>query len=159
MRKGATGTATVHIDATPQQVYDLVTDVRRMGEWSPETYKAEWLDGATGPAVGARFRGTNRRGIFRWSTRPRVVVADAGREFTFVTELRGKELTKWTYVFEPDGEGTKLTERFELLRDTSAAINFADKYLLRIEDRTADLVSGMQATLERIKAAAEQPAS
>ena len=56
----------------------MVSDVTRMGEWSPETIRCTWIDGATGPAVGARFKGTNRRGIFRWSTKPEIVVADRG---------------------------------------------------------------------------------
>jgi hypothetical protein len=59
--KGTTGDARVHIDAKPAELYDLVTDVTRMGEWSPECVRCVWLDGATGPAVGARFRGSNRR--------------------------------------------------------------------------------------------------
>jgi uncharacterized protein YndB with AHSA1/START domain len=154
VKPGTTATATVHVDAPPREVYDLVTDVRHMGEWSPETYRAEWIDGATGPAVGARFRGRNRRGFVRWSTTPRVVVADEGREFAFVTELRGRELTRWTYRFEPDGEATLVHESFEII-DSLAVMDVALKYVLRIGDRADDLVDGMQATLHRIKIAAE----
>src|SRR3954471_13280853 len=112
MKKGTTGQASVHVDAPPQAVYDAVTDVTRMGEWSPETVKCEWLDGATRPAVGARFKGTNKRGFVRWSTKPRVVVAEQGREFAFVTEGLGPA-TRWTYRFESatDG-GTDATESF-----------------------------------------------
>ena len=52
---------TVHMNAPPEQVWDLVSDVTRIGSYSPETFEAEWLDGATGPAVGARFRGHVKR--------------------------------------------------------------------------------------------------
>ena len=159
MNKGATGEASIHIDASPEQVYGLVSDVRRMGEWSPECRHCEWLDGATGPAVGARFKGSNRSGVARWSTKPRVVAADAGREFAFATELRGKDLTKWSYRFEPDGDGTKLTESFEMMNDTPGYINFTERYVMRIKDRKADLEKNMQATLTRIKATIESSAA
>ena len=155
MKKGTSGQASVHVDAPTEQVYDVVTDVRRMGEWSPETYKTEWLDGATGPALGARFKGSNRRGIARWSTKPRVTACERPREFSFVTDLLGKDQTKWTYRFEPDGDGTRVTESFELLSDTPAVIRFMDRYVMRIEDRKADLEQAMQQTLDRIKRAVE----
>jgi len=155
MNKGTTGQASVHVDAPPAKVYDTVTDVTRMGEWSPETVRCEWLDGATGPAVGARFKGSNKNGIIRWSTKPSVVVAD-GQEFAFVTEFRGKDSTKWTYRFEPEGDGTKLTESFELMNDMPGAINFLEKHVMRIKDRKANLEQNMQSTLERIKAAVEK---
>src|SRR5689334_11050854 len=103
MKKGTRGEAAVHVDAPPAKVYDVVSDVTRMGEWSPETTRCEWLDGANGPAVGARFKGSNQRGIARWSTKPRVTVADPGREFAFVVGHRGHDQTQWSYRFEPDG--------------------------------------------------------
>ena len=52
---------TIHMSAPPEQVWDLVSDVTRIGSYSPETFEAEWIDGATGPAVGARFRGHVKR--------------------------------------------------------------------------------------------------
>jgi len=155
MNKGTTGQASVHVDAAPAKVYDTVTDVTRMGEWSPETVKCEWLDGATGPTVGARFKGSNKSGIVRWSTKPRVVAAD-GKEFAFVTDFRGEDSTKWTYRFEPDGDGTKVTESFEIMNDVPGMIVFFEKHLMRIKDRKANLEQAMQSTLERIKAAVEK---
>ena len=159
MKKGTTGQASLHVNAAPEKIYELVTDVTRMGEWSPECQHCEWLDGATGPTVGARFKGSNRKGLVRWSTKPRVVVADAGREFAFCTELRGNDLTKWSYRFEPDGDGTKVTESFEMVNDQPATVTFAEKYIMRIKDRKADLERDMLATLERIKATVEGSAS
>ena len=81
--------AQVVIHATPQSIYDLIVDLPRMGEWSPECERVEWAGGATGPAAGARFVGHNRGGPFkrfRWSRHGRVLTADPGREFAFVTE-------------------------------------------------------------------------
>src|SRR3954453_904277 len=155
MKQGTTGHADVQIGLAPEAVYAVVSDVTRMGEWSPETVKCEWLDGASGPAVGARFKGANKSGIVRWSTKPRAVTAD-GAEFAFITEFRGKDSTKWTYRFEPDGDGTKLTESFEFMNDMPGAINFLEKHVMRIKDRKANLEENMQSTLERIKAAVEK---
>jgi hypothetical protein len=126
-----------------------------MGEWSPECRSCEWVGGATGPAVGARFKGSNRRGFARWSTKPRVVVADPGREFAFVVNHLGRGMTKWSYRFEPVSERAKITESFELLRDLPWYFRVADRMVMGIADRKADLEAGMQETLQRIKAAAE----
>jgi hypothetical protein len=153
MKKGATAEAHVHVDAMPVDVYGVVSDVTRMGEWSPETFKCEWIDGATGPVVGARFKGTNKRGFVKWSTKPTVVVADPGREFAFDV---GAD-TRWTYRFDADGAGTVLTESFEMLRDLRWYYAFAERWLMRVEDRRADLERGMATTLERIKRVVEVP--
>ena len=155
MKKGTIGEARVHVDAPPEVLYGIVSDVTRMGEWSPETVRCEWIDGATGPELGARFKGTNKRGVFRWSTKPEVVVAEPGREFSFVTHSAGPS-TKWTYRFEPAADGgTGLVESFETLDDESKLLTLVERRLMRIADRKVDLEAGMQRTLERIKAVAE----
>jgi len=158
MKKGTRGEARIHLSAPPEKVYELVSDVTRMGEWSPETRKCRWLDGATGPAVGARFKGTNQNKFVRWSTTPRVVVADEGREFGFTVPaiIGNKDLTKWTYRFDPASDGgTEVTESFEIVNDLPGYINFGDRYILGIKDRKADLEQAMGKTLERIKRVAE----
>ena len=154
MKAGTKGSATLHIAIAPEKVYALVSDVRRMGEWSPETVHTEWLDGATGPAVGARFKGTNKRGLFRWSTKPTVVALQEGREFAFAVPHRGRDMTKWSYRFEPAGDGTDVTESFEILNDIPWYFNLSER-LMGVKDRRADLEAGMRATLERLKTAAE----
>jgi Polyketide cyclase / dehydrase and lipid transport len=157
VRKGTTSHASVHVGAPPDDVYALVSDVTRMGEWSPETVQCRWLEGAAGPVVGARFKGTNRRGIVRWSTFARVIAADPGREFSFVVTLLTfrREMTKWRYRLEPAADGgTEVTESFELLDDLPWYVAAAER-LMGVGDRKADLQRGMQRTLERMKAAAE----
>ena len=151
MKQGDGAAVSVHVEAPPQVVYDAVSDVTRMREWSPETIRCEWVDGATGPAVGARFKGTNKRGFVRWSTKPVVVVADPGREFTFDV---GPD-TRWSYRFAADGTGTELSESFEMLRDIRWYYALAERWLMRVEDRKADLERGMRETLERIKRVVE----
>ena len=72
---------TVHIAAPPGLVWDLVSDVTRIGDYSPETFEAEWLDGADRLRAGARFRGHVRRngwGPVYWTTCT-VLAADPGR--------------------------------------------------------------------------------
>src|SRR5262249_43597007 len=86
----------VVINAAPEAVYDLVADLPRMGEWSPECVRLEWADGATRPAVGARFVGHNVSGPFglmRWSRHGTVLAASRGEEFAFATEEGGREGT------------------------------------------------------------------
>ena len=151
MQKGATAEVHVHVARSPEVVYGVVSDVTRMGEWSPETVKCEWLDGASMPAVGVRFKGTNKRGLVRWTTKPTLVVADPGREFAFevANDIR------WTYRFDPDGTGTRLSESFEMLRDIRWYYAFAERWLMGVKDRRADLERAMATTLERIKRVVE----
>lgn len=155
MKKGTKAEVHVYVDAPPQVVYGVVSDVSRMGEWSPETIKCDWLEGATGPAVGARFKGANKRGFVTWSTKPTVVIADPGREFAFEV---GTD-TRWTYRFDADGARTRLTESFEMLRDLRWYYALAERWLMRVKDRRADLERGMTVTLERIKRVVESEAS
>jgi hypothetical protein len=155
MKKGEGGEAHVHVNASPEVVYGVVTDVTRMGEWSPETFKCEWLDGATGPEVGARFKGTNKRGFVRWSTKPVVRVAEPGREFSFDA---GAD-TRWTYRFEAEDGGAKVTESFEMLRDLPWYYGLAERWLMRVHDRRSDLERAMATTLDRIKTVVEADAA
>src|SRR3954454_3063250 len=108
MKKGTTGEADVIVAAAPDAVYALVSDVTRMGEWSPETIKCEWLDGATNGVPGARVKGTNKRGFIRLGNKPEGAEGERGRVFSFETKSAGPS-TRWTYTFEAaPGGGTKL---------------------------------------------------
>jgi hypothetical protein len=152
----ASDTVSLEIAAEPQRVYDLVTDITQMGRWSPECVGGVWLDGATGPAVGARFRGRNKRGVARWSTTNTVVAADPGREFAFETKQSGM---RWRYRFEPahDGAATVVTESREPWRDKKPMIArvFTALALGGNDDHDDELRDGMLETLQRVKAAAE----
>ncbi len=141
------GEATIHIDATPEAVYALVSDITRMGEYSPECVKAEWVEGATGPAVGAKFKGHNKIGRFlRWSTTPEVTEAEPGRVFAF----RTKE-TIWRYRFEAAADGgTGVTETFE-----TTSYGKLMQLVSPEKKRQPQIVDGMRQTLARLKAAAE----
>ncbi|HEX3979858.1 MAG TPA: SRPBCC family protein [Acidimicrobiales bacterium] len=141
------------IRATAEKVYDLVADLPRMGEWSPECQQVEWTDGSTEPVVGATFVGHNKggpAGLMRWSRRGRVLAAERGRSFAFVTEEGGRESTEWRYTFEQVEGGTRVTESYNVRWIPTWA---------RIVDvptnRCKELAEAMEHTLDRLKAAAE----
>ena len=144
--------ATVTIAAPPEAVWDLVTDISRMGEWSPETTSCRWLGKRKGPEVGARFVGFNKRGWARWATTVRVVEAERGRSFAFRVDGIG---VRWGYVFEPEGDGTRLSETRDLSGARIPVVKALSVFVGGMDGHADELRAGMQATLERIKAAAE----
>lgn len=147
------GSVTVHMDAPPEKVWDLVSDVTRIGEFSPETFEAEWIDGATGPAVGAKFRGhvkRNERGPVYW-TKCTVTACEPGREFGFGVGVGNRFVNSWKYQLEPSGGGTDVTESFAL--DDNIGTRIYWKLLGRLRGRTNE--RGMRTTLERMKAVVE----
>ena len=147
---------TVHMSAPPERIWDLVSDVTRIGRYSPETFEAEWLDGATGPAVGARFRGhvkRNGKGPIYWTTCT-VVASDPGKEFAFgvgVGSGSGEPVNTWRYQIVPAGDGADVTESFQLADRLPMRVYWA--LLGWARGRTNR--DGMRTTLERIKAEVE----
>lgn len=150
----AMGEAKSHIGASSETVYAMVSDITRMGEWSPENTGGEWLDGASSPAVGTRFKGKNKR-KGGWSTKCTITAATPGREFAFDV---GKGETKWRYRFEPEGDGTDVIESFEIVKEPGAIGRFFTKVGTGLpwSEREADMVRGMETTLANLKAAAER---
>ncbi|QCH25488.1 Polyketide cyclase / dehydrase and lipid transport [Mycobacteroides salmoniphilum] len=153
-RNAMRDSVTVHIAAPADKIWELVSDITNTGKFSPETFEAEWLDGATGPAVGVRFRGhvkRNQKGPVYWTV-CRIVDCDRGRSFGFaVLWPNGKTVNTWRYRFEPAGDGTDVTESFELTPTLSLRIYWA--LLGWARGRTNR--NGMRETLNRIKAVAE----
>lgn len=98
----------------PHAVWSVVTDLPRMGEFSPENVGGEWVKGSTGPALGARYRGLNRKGTSKqWSTKVRVVEFEVDRLFTFdVRSPFGMRVSRWSYVITPTADGCRLTENW-----------------------------------------------
>lgn len=141
------------MDAPADRIWALLSDVTKIGLYSPETFEAQWLDGATGPAVGARFRGhvkRNGRGPIYW-TQCSVKASEPGREFTFAVEAGGKAVNTWSYKLEPAGGGTDVTESFELSPTPLMQIYWA----LFGWTRGKTNERGMRQTLERIKTQVE----
>jgi uncharacterized protein YndB with AHSA1/START domain len=145
--------AEIDIAAPPARVWDLITDLDRMGDWSPECYRCAWMDGGTGPRVGARFKGWNRQDLgpipVRWTTVSTVTAAERGKEFTFTTKQSG---ATWSYTLAPtDDGGTRLVET----RTDGEKPLVAKVFHKVMPGRDEILTDGMTATLERVKAAAE----
>ncbi|XBB70378.1 SRPBCC family protein [Nocardioides sp. WV_118_6] len=147
------GEVTVHMKAPVEDVWALVSDVTRIGEFSPETFEAEWTHGATGPVAGARFRGHVKRngvGPTYW-TPCTVTKADQNEVFEFAVGLDGNALNTWGYRMQAENGGTSVTEYFRL---TPAW--FMRGYWLvlgRLRGKTNE--RGMRTTLERMKAVVE----
>jgi uncharacterized protein YndB with AHSA1/START domain len=152
------GEAAVDIRADPARLWAMVADITRMGEWSPETKRAEWLDGAEGPSVGARFKGFNQRGRSKWSTVCEVIDAVPARSFAFAVGTAAKPQTVWRYRFTPIDEGTRLTESFTLTKPLGIFSRLVTRLTIGVKDRQADLEEGLAATLAAIKRAAESEA-
>jgi hypothetical protein len=146
----------MHMECRPEDVYALVADVTRTPEFSPEILNCTWLDGATEAAVGARFKARNKvPNRPSWNNKPVVTVVDPGHEFAFArTEAFGGTV-EWRYRFEPDGTGTRVTESYEVTKKLSPVGWFIIGTLFARKDRRTDLRSGMEQTLERMRAVAE----
>ena len=145
---------TVHMNATPEQVWALVSDVTRIGEFSPETFEAKWVEPATGPEVGAEFKGhvkRNEKGPIYWTT-CRVKVYEPNEEFTFDVVQSGNTVNTWGYKLAPaDGGGTDVTEFFHL----AEALPLKIYWTLMGWARGKTNRNGMRRTLEAMKAVVE----
>jgi uncharacterized protein YndB with AHSA1/START domain len=144
----------VAVDAPPERVWALVTDITKMGRWSPECTGGEWRSGARGPAVGAKFVGRNQRGLMRWTTHCTVTAAAEPTHFEWRVFESGM---RWGYRFEPSdgGRRTIVTEYREHSRPYPVFVKWVVRTGLLGRDREKMLVDGMRETLERVKAAAE----
>ena len=143
----------VVVACSPEALYDMVADVTRMGEFSP-VCTACWWDDGDGPRAGAWFTGRNQVPGRTWETRSQVIVADRGREFTWVV---GQSWVRWSYTFTPADGGTRVTESWEFL--PAGIARFHDRYgngaPAQIANRTEAAHSGIPATLASLKKAVE----
>jgi hypothetical protein len=147
----------LRVDASTDVLYALVSDVTRTPEFSPEIVRCSWLDGAHGPAVGARFEAVNRTSGGRsWKNKPVVRVADPGREFAFARTEPFAGTIVWRYRFERDGSGTLITESYEVEKPVGRIGWFVIERIFRAGNRREVLRAGMQQTLVRIRDTAQR---
>ncbi len=152
-----TDTVERHIEASPEVLYDFIADVTRTPERTPDIVKCEWLDGATGPAVGARFKATNKQGRGpNWSNKPVVTVADPGKEFTFNRSEPFGGTLEWKHVLTPEGTGTRVTESYTVLKPLHPIGWFIIGTLFGLKDRKTDLHNSMVDSLGRLAEMAER---
>jgi Polyketide cyclase / dehydrase and lipid transport len=141
------------VDASPEDLYDMVSTIERMGEWSPVCTGCWWDEGES-LRVGAWFTGRNETPDRTWETRSEVVAADRGRAFAFVV---GGTWTKWEYTFAPSGDGALVTETWEFLPGGVARFEerFGDDAWNQIANRHASAKKGIPETLIALKRVAE----
>lgn len=148
------GEVSLRMAAPPPVVWDLVSDVTRIGEFSPETFEAEWIRGATGPAAGAQFKGHVRRngvGPTYW-TLCTVTVCEPERRFEWAVGNDTVTANNWGYRLEPDGDGTRVTEYFRI--EPNLPMRLYWLVLGALRGRTNE--RGMRTTLERMRAVVER---
>ena len=148
-----TASASIEVDAPPAVVYDIVSDVTRLPEWAAETERCWWVGGATGPAVGARFRGRNRYRTLPWTTTCTVTAADPGRLFAFAVAIFVVRTALWEYRIEPLAAGCRVTESTKRL--VPAVLSGPVNRALGVRDRDAHNQHNIETTLGRLKAYAE----
>jgi hypothetical protein len=142
------------IEADADALYRMVSDLPRIGEWSPECVSVTWDGEVTVPVAGTTFVGHNAVGPgrrIRYSRHGEVLVADPGREFAFITDEGGRQSTGWRYRFESLGDGrTRVTESYQV-RWIPTWARILDVPL----NRHKELLAGMRATLEKLRVTAE----
>jgi len=141
-----TGSASIDINASPEAVYGILTDLSRISELSPECYQAEWEGDSTGPEVGASYRGYNRAGDNEWDIAVNVVAAEPGRAWAF--EVPSPDApTQWAYAIEATDGGCRVTESFD------APVLAEERF--QEMGRHQMLVANIETTLQNLKTAAE----
>ena len=143
------------INAPAAHVWSMISDVTRMGEWSPETTSCKWLKGATGPAMGAQFSGSNQNGGKKWKTVCKVNDCEPGKSFGFGVHAGPLRLTQWSYHFESveDGRACVVTE--STTNFVPGPITKLGKFISGVKDRESHNRAGMEVTLANLAAAAE----
>lgn len=141
------------IAATPEKIWEMVTDLPRMGEWSPENNGGTWSKGATGPALGASFRGRNTNGKKVWSTSVKVNACEAPSRFSFGLIVGGKNWCDWVYEIEPIPTGVRVTHSWVDHRSKLAST--LGKLISGVADREAHNKANMEVTMDNLAKAAQ----
>ena len=140
------------IAASPDALWKMVSDVTRMGEWSPENTGGTWTKGATGPEVGATFKGANQNGKKSWSTDCTVTESKPGESFVFESKAGPMKIARWSYGFAAAGDATTVTETWTDQR--GGLVKFLGKIISGVADRAEYNKTNMEQTLERLAAVA-----
>lgn len=143
----------IHIAASPARVWALVSDVRRMSEWSPQVDSTRLRRGFDVVGLGTQFTNRNSQGDLIWTTHAEVVRFAAGREIAFRVE---ENWVIWSFAVAPEESGSLLTQRREAPDGVSdLSLELTNGFLGGADAFTASMRAGMRTTLERIKAEAE----
>lgn len=147
-------TGDVMVDASPEEVYGLVSDPIAMAGFAEEFYRARWIRGATEAAVGNWFSGSNRNGWRRWVTHAEVTEAESGRRFAYrVRTPFLVPISCWEYELAPEGAGCRLTVT-NWLRAPRWFVPIAI-FITGQPDRAGTNSANIATTLRRLKAHVE----
>ena len=159
-------TASVEADCEPEAAWALITNIERTGEFSPECVNAKWIDGASGPSVGARFEGTNHVVTtyedndydYTWVRPCTVTVAAPPTRFSYTVGDRydGTPACAWDVEIEPTANGCRITQHFQHRPRGLSGIRHAadadpDRAPEIVQARAQELTDGMSQTLQRMK--------
>ena len=148
-----------HIRASPELLYDLVSDVPRTPEWSPEVASCRWLGDQASAVPGARFSARNRRRWFSWSNKPVVETAERGREFAITRTEPGGGTIRWFYRFRPAINGlTEADLGYQVRRPVPVFLHLLLRALFGVQDLRADLHQNMVTSLQNLAMIAEREA-
>ena len=148
------------IDALPGRVWQLVSDIELMPTMSQELQSVEWLDGAGGPAVGAKFIGRSKHeSLGEWATTSHVIECEPQRVFAWAVEDPANPTAIWRFRLEPKNGGTELSEWMQM-GPARSGLSFAIDRMPEKEQkivfvRMREFEQNMAATLAHIKRLAE----
>jgi uncharacterized protein YndB with AHSA1/START domain len=149
--------AEIVIDAHPDAVYDLVTDIQNMSRWNAECEKGRWVGPIKEPRRGARFRGSNRNGARRWSTVCKVTEAERGRVFAYHVSAGGLlDIALWRFDITAHDGGCRVEQRTWDMR--GPFMRAVGRFATGVPDRAAHNAANMRRTLAGLKEAAEAAA-
>lgn len=157
-----TAAVDLYVQAPPEQIWALVTDLALHAMISDELQNAEW-ENDDGAVLGNRFVGTNRNRYFgEWQTTATVVECKEPLVFAWAVGDVDEPNTTWRFSLQPSGSGTVLTQSMQLGTGASgltiAIASMPDKEERIVEGRMTEFRAAMQANLVAIKEIAERPA-
>jgi hypothetical protein len=144
----------IDINASPADVFRTITDLPAMGRLSPENTGGKWLNGADGPAVGAKFKGTNANGSKSWTTTVTVVELTPPSAFAFEVNVGPAKVARWAYAVEATPTGSRVTESWTDRR--SALSKWIGGKSSGVAHRDQFTVQSIQTTLDNLKKTLEQ---
>lgn len=138
----------IDVACEPQQAWDTIRQLERMGEWSPENTGGAWKTG-DGLSVGDEFDGVNKIGDREWTATATIIQSDPGEAFVWRV---GDPGTEWGYRFEAIDGGTRVTESWTVHQMPEVVASYTDEQRAA---RFATVRAGMRTTLENFKATLE----
>lgn len=147
--------AKIEIAAPPERVYELITDLANLGAWNAECEKARWVGAVKEPRRGAKFSGSNRNGVRRWSTQCTVTAAEPGRTFAYHVRAGGVlDVAVWRFDLTPTEDGCLVEQK---TWDTRGGFMRAiGNVVTNVKDRATHNAANMRRSLEGLKQAAER---